>query len=308
MSSVNRQPGGCFQTRPPREFTSTPLTPRKSAAVDDSITITAGEDSSCHGGGGGLVTLSAFATVATIVGGRVATSSSVDSSDDEVVSIHLAPLFGVGVCDDSPNFSDHNDLMPDSPTDNEVSKYSFYTRLSHYMEGHKIGESNRTAVELCLLSEAGAFVCNMDPIKKNKKESAVIAKYLSIVDEIEDDHFEEKESVRENMRRRYKGGNKDNSVQSLWRKYKAELTCLRTFAKIFPGIGNLAELPSGSTQLRHMKKRLVELLWKEKYPVRYLFHLIYDCTIDNSPPICCDSHTRTKTVLIMMIHFLSSRK
>jgi hypothetical protein len=148
----------------------------------------------------------------------------------------------------------------------------------------------------------------MDPIKNNKKESAFIAKYLSIVDEIEDDHFEEKESVRENMRQRYKGANKDTSVQSLWRKYEAELTCLRTFAKIFPGIGNLAELPSGSTQLRHMKKRLAESLWKEKYPVRYLFHLIYDRTIDNSPPICCDSHTRTKTVLIMMIHFLSSRK
>jgi hypothetical protein len=52
-------------------------------------------------------------------------NSSVDSSDDEVVSVHSAPLFGVGVCDDSPNFSDHNDMMPDSPTDNEVSKYSF---------------------------------------------------------------------------------------------------------------------------------------------------------------------------------------
>jgi hypothetical protein len=50
MSSVNRQPGGCFQTRPPREFTPTPLTPQMSAAVNDSITITAGEDSSCHGG------------------------------------------------------------------------------------------------------------------------------------------------------------------------------------------------------------------------------------------------------------------
>jgi hypothetical protein len=125
MSSVNRQPGGCFQTRPPREFTPNPLAPQKSAAIDDSITITAGEDSSCHGGEGGLVTLSAFATVATVVGGRVATSTSVDSSDDEVVSIHLAPLFGVGVCDDSPNFSDHNDLMPDSQTDNEVSKFHF---------------------------------------------------------------------------------------------------------------------------------------------------------------------------------------
>jgi hypothetical protein len=87
------------------------------------------------------------------------------------------------------------------------------------------------------------------------------------------------------MRRRYKGAKKDNSAQSLWQINEAELTCLRTFAKQIPGIGNLAELPGGSTQLRHMKKPSVESLWREKYPVRYLFHLIYDRTIDNSPPI-----------------------
>jgi hypothetical protein len=72
----------------------------------------------------------------------------------------------------------------------------------------------------------------------------------------------------------YKGAKKLNSPKSLWRKYEAELTCLRTFAKNIPGIGNLAELPSGSTQLRHMKMPLVQSLWKEKYPVRYLFNLI----------------------------------
>jgi hypothetical protein len=38
------------------------------------------------------------------------------------------------------------------------------------MEGNKISESNRAAVELCILSEAGAFVRNMDPMKKDKKE------------------------------------------------------------------------------------------------------------------------------------------
>ena len=46
-----------------------------------------------------------------------------------------------------------------------------------------------------------------------------------------------------------------------------------------PGIGNLAELPSGSTQLRHMKKPFVEKLWKEKYPVKDLFNLIFSSKI-----------------------------
>jgi hypothetical protein len=92
--------------------------------------------------------------------------------------------------------------------------------------------------------------------------------------------FENKENpVRENMRRMYKGVKKENSPKSLWRKYEVELTGLRTFAKKIPGIGNLAELPSGSTQLRHMKMPLVQKLWKEKNPVRYLFTLSYDRTI-----------------------------
>jgi len=67
------------------------------------------------------------------------------------------------------------------------------------MEGHKISESNRAAVELCLLSEAGTFVRSMDPMKKDNKERAFFAKYVSIIDEIEDDQFKDKELVRENV-------------------------------------------------------------------------------------------------------------
>ena len=73
---------------------------------------------------------------------------------------------------------------------------------------------------------------------------------------------------RENMLRRYKGAKKNHTAQSLWRKYEQELTLLPTFAKKIPGIGNLAELPSDSTQLRRMKTPLVQSLWKEKNLVR----------------------------------------
>ena len=130
----------------------------------------------------------------------------------------------------SPHFSENNYMMASLPTDNKVSKYSFYYCLSHYMEGHKIGESNRASVELCILSEAGAFVHNMDPMKKDKKEKAFFAKYVSIIDEIEDEEFKN-ESIRSNMRQKYKGAKKDNNGQNLWRKYKTELTNLRSFAK-----------------------------------------------------------------------------
>ena len=109
---------------------------------------------------------------------------------------------------------------------------------------------------------------NMDPMKKDIKERAFFAKYISIVNEIEDDQFVNEALVRENMLQRYKGAKKNHTAQSLLRKYEQELTLLRTFAKKILGIGNLAELPSGSKQLRHMKTPLVESLWKEKNPVR----------------------------------------
>jgi hypothetical protein len=140
-----------------------------------SVAEIAGEDGSCHDHGGG----EAVATRA----GEVLVLSSVDSSDDKVFSVQSSvqnsvKLYGNGVlCDSPPDFAGHNDPMVDSPTDNEVSKYSFYSRLTHYMEGHKICEANRAAVEICLLSEAGAFVRNMDPMKKDRKEGAFFAKY-----------------------------------------------------------------------------------------------------------------------------------
>ena len=74
----------------------------------------------------------------------------IQDSSDVKESEESVPLFGVEVLNGGPTFSLDNDQMADSPTDNEVSKYSFYSRLTHYMEGHKISELNRAAVELCL--------------------------------------------------------------------------------------------------------------------------------------------------------------
>jgi hypothetical protein len=214
--------------------------------------------------------LPSLATVCTGGRGPVPCAFFLDGSsakdNDSMHSSKSRILLGDEGLVNSPHFSETNDMMASLPTDNEVSKYSFYSCLSHYMEGHKISESNCTSVELCNLSEAGAFVHGMDPMKKDKKEKAFLAKYVSIINEIEDKEFEDA-LVRNNMRQRYKGAKKDNNGQSLWQKYKTELTNLRSFAKKVPGIGNLAELPSGRTQLRHTKKPLVQAFWTAKYPV-----------------------------------------
>ena len=171
---------------------------------------------------------------------------------------------GLGLGDSSPTFSPQN--SPESPTNNKVSKYSFFACLTHYMDGNKISEANHTSVEVCISVKAGAAVRSMDPMKKEKKESAFFNKYMGCLEEIEDGQFL-KESVRETMRRRYKNAKMDNNPTRLWQKYESDLTELCNFGKKLPGVGSLSELPSGSNQLRHMKMPLVHKLWIEKHPV-----------------------------------------
>ena len=168
--------------------------------------------------------------------------------------------------DESPLFANDGGYDPATPTDNEVSRFSFFDRLKHYMEGNQITEANRASVEMCILVEAGASVRGMDPMKKEKKERVYFAKYVAIIEEIEDSMFSS-EHLRHHMRMRYKNAKKDNTGTSLWRKYEAELREIRNFSKKIPGVGSLSELPSGSNQLKHMKMPLVESLWREKHPV-----------------------------------------
>jgi hypothetical protein len=157
---------------------------------------------------------------------------------------------------------------PYSPTNNEVSKYSFFDHLAHYLEGNKISKANRLAVELCIFVEAGAAVRGMDAMYKQKKEAVFFSKYMEVLDEIEDDQFVS-EDIRDAMHYRYKAAKADNTGKSLWRKYESELTLIRNFAKKIPGVGSLSELPSGSNQLKHMKMPLVQALWIEKHPVEF---------------------------------------
>ena len=80
-----------------------------------------------QGGEGGLVVLSTVKTVATKVGGEeVLSVNSSDNSSDDEESEEMKPLFGIEGLNGSPTFLDKNDQMADSPTDNNVSKYSFF--------------------------------------------------------------------------------------------------------------------------------------------------------------------------------------
>jgi hypothetical protein len=84
--------------------------------------------------------------------------------------------------------------------------------------------------------------------KKETKERAFLTQYVSIIGEIPDEHFEDT-TVPPAMLLAYRGARKTIlDGDTLWGRYKGELNYeLRKSGLKFPGVGNLSQLPSGTT-------------------------------------------------------------
>jgi hypothetical protein len=114
----------------------------------------------------------------------------------------------------------------DFPPEAEVSKYTFFQQLTHYLEGAKITQQNPKAVEIVILVESGTCVRNMDAMKKAKCKEVLLRKYVSRINEINNDCFEE-DLVRIDMLNRYKGATKQLSGENLLRKLDLEMRDVR---------------------------------------------------------------------------------
>ena len=204
-----------------------------------------------------------FAVAAAVLpGGSPSTSASGSSVSEDL-------LMGAGALKRGGGFADSSDYPSsdlDVPTDAEVSRYTFHERLAHYMEGERISQMNRKAVELVLLIEAGSYVRGLNPMRKPAMGDMILKKYQRLIQDIDPVHFV-CESVRVDMLAGYKGSKKNMTGETLWRKYEREMTEVKTFASKFPGINCPSELPSGSTQLLDMKRPYIIKLWSERYPV-----------------------------------------
>ena len=183
-----------------------------------------------------------------------------------------------------------DDNIDNVRTDLEVSKYSFFERLHHYMERVPISEENRGTVELAVMVEAGSIVREMGTMTKERRESAYYEEYMNVLHDIPHELFAEG-TVRENMMSRFKGMRKgDMNPGCLLRKYETEMTALKKFAYTFPGFGSLNKLPSGTPQLQHLRQPVVTKLWVANNPVSHVLQLLYWF----SPPShIVDSHVYT---------------
>ena len=196
-----------------------------------------------------------------------------DSSQD---SSSIGSEGGLGIGDLSFSGEEDDDDFEGEKTDQEVSKYSFYDRLEHYMEREMIKEENRKSVELAVMVEAGSNVREMGVMTKELRANRFHSEYVSILADIPDSRFGDN-GLRASMQNRFKGMRKgEMTAENLLRKYEGELTTLRRFAYKFPGVGNLSKLPSGTAQLQQLRKPLVAKLWVDKNPVSQ-FVLVISC-------------------------------
>jgi hypothetical protein len=165
-----------------------------------------------------------------------------DEDDDDVSAIIIGNLFDI----DFPN-DDDSDSVPDA----EINKFLFLEHLRHYMDGNKIRDANRKCVEWAILFEVHTIVRNMDTMRTADMEAGIFGKYVNIVHDIEDEHFES-DSVRAKMLHRFKSGKKDLSGRSLLRKWKCSF---------WYKVRRMSDLPCGSNQIKHMKKPYIASLW-----------------------------------------------
>ena len=80
-------------------------------------------------------------------GVKTSCMSSPDDSSQDCSSVGSDGGLGSGNLSFSPGEEDDDDFEGEK-TDQEVSKYSFYDRLEHYMERELIREENRKSVKL----------------------------------------------------------------------------------------------------------------------------------------------------------------
>ena len=141
------------------------------------------------------------------------------------------------------------------------------------MDGNKISNANRMCVEWTILFEVGTLVRNIDTMRTADMEASIFSNNVNIVGDIEDEHFES-DLVRAKMLHRFKAGKQDLCGRNLLRSWKSETVDFRSFWYKFPGVRRMSDLPSGSNQIKHMKKLYIASLWAKENPVRFRLVLL----------------------------------
>ena len=147
-----------------------------------------------------------------------------------------------GLLDEDISYLSHDSnediTIVETKTDLEVSKYSFFEWLEHYMEHVSIGQENRGMVELAKMVEAGTIVREMGTMTKERRESVFYEEYhMSLLSEIPNEMLAD-ETTCHAMKTRLKGMQKgDMNANNLLCKYKTKVTALKNLLMAFQVFG-----------------------------------------------------------------------
>ena len=111
-------------------------------------------------------------------------------------------------------------------------------------------------------------------MKKEERERLFLSEYMNNFRTIPDSNFESA-GICTKMLCYFKGAcQKEMDGGQMWRYYENELNEVNKFAYKFLGVGNISQLPSGTNQLRQMRRSMVLKSWREKHPVSSVFFVI----------------------------------
>lgn len=188
-------------------------------------------------------------------------------------------------------------------TDHEVSMFSFFERLHHYMDRNRICDENRRSVELAMMVEAGSIVREMGTMTKERRENSFHEEYMNLISEIPSEFLDD--DVRQLMQLRFKGMRKGGDINptNLLRKYETEMAPLKKMAYKFPGFSDVSKLPSGTSQLQQLRQPVITKLWAEQNQDR--LDIDFDDPVavaKHIPPTWWLEHHSCRYILSILVH------
>jgi hypothetical protein len=81
------------------------------------------------------------------------------------------------------------------------------------------------------------------------------------------------------MLHRFKAGKQDLCGRNLLRRWKSETADFRSFWYTLQGVRCMSDLPSGSNQIKHIKKPYIASLWAKENPVRFRLGVLLSVVI-----------------------------
>ena len=140
--------------------------------------------------------------------------------------------------------------------------YPFNERLTYFLSGGPITKSNRQAVELCVLGEAGRIVSRDKTSRLSSLKRSLVQEYSIVMKSLDSSLFQNNH-IRDDMCTRLFGGRQNSygekKMWEMWTEMKTEMK------KIFSNLPTTYHKMRSGIQLYNVYDKVVRDHWKEDF-------------------------------------------